>query len=207
MSASICVMVADERAILREGVRSVLEREAGMKVVAEVGESRGVVDRAAAVAPHVLVLDLFMRGLSGFDVFRALRAQCPKTKILVFSEYLSDELVVQCLRAGAKGYLPKTAPAAELVSAIKTIHAGGVWADQTMMVRALEKGPSVTRRELEIIRQISAGMRNREIAAALGISEKTVKAHLHNIFKKLKVEHRVQVALYSLGIKPTSGEP
>jgi DNA-binding NarL/FixJ family response regulator len=111
-------------------------------------------------------------------------------------------LIVQCLQAGAKGYLAKTAKTSDLVSAIKVVNSGGVWAEQRMMAKALDKSPTVTKRELDIIRLVSEGLRNKEIADKLGISEKTVKAHMHSVFKKLHVEHRLQVALYSLGIKP-----
>ncbi len=198
----IRVMLADDHGILREGVRAILQRDEELDVVAEAGESREVVDLVTTVKPDVLVLDLVMPGLEGLEVFRLVRERAPETKILVFSGYMSDELIVQCLQAGAKGYLAKTAKTSDLVSAIKVVNSGGVWAEQRMMAKALEKNPTVTKRELDIIRLVSEGLRNKEIADKLGISEKTVKAHMHSVFKKLHVEHRLQVALYSLGIKP-----
>ena len=198
----IRVMLADDHGILREGVRAILQRDEELDVVAEAGESREVVDLVTTVKPDVLVLDLVMPGLEGLEVFRLVRERAPETKILVFSGYMSDELIVQCLQAGAKGYLSKTAKTSDLVSAIKVVNSGGVWAEQRMMAKALEKNPTVTKRELDIIRLVSEGLRNKEIADKLGISEKTVKAHMHSVFKKLHVEHRLQVALYSLGIKP-----
>jgi len=198
----IKVMLADDHGILREGVRGILERDEELEVVAEAGESNEVVEIVTTAKPDVLVLDLVMPGLEGLEVFRLVRERSPETKILVFSGYMSDELVVQCLQAGAKGYLAKTAKSSDLVGAIKVVHSGGVWAEQRMMAKALEKSPTVTKRELDIIRLVSEGLRNKEIAEKLGISEKTVKAHMHSVFKKLHVEHRLQVALYSLGIKP-----
>ncbi len=198
----IRVMLADDHGILREGVRAILQRDEELDVVAEAGESREVVDLVSTVKPDVLVLDLVMPGLEGLEVFRLVRERAPETKILVFSGYMSDELIVQCLQAGAKGYLAKTAKTSDLVSAIKVVNSGGVWAEQRMMAKALDKSPTVTKRELDIIRLVSEGLRNKEIADKLGISEKTVKAHMHSVFKKLHVEHRLQVALYSLGIKP-----
>jgi len=198
----IRVMLADDHGILREGVRAILQRDEELDVVAEAGESREVVDLVTTVKPDVLVLDLVMPGLEGLEVFRLVRERAPETKILVFSGYMSDELIVQCLQAGAKGYLSKTAKTSDLLSAIKVVNSGGVWAEQRMMAKALEKNPTVTKRELDIIRLVSEGLRNKEIADKLGISEKTVKAHMHSVFKKLHVEHRLQVALYSLGIKP-----
>jgi len=198
----IKVMLADDHGILREGVRGILERDEELEVVAEAGESNEVVEIVTTAKPDVLVLDLVMPGLEGLEVFRLVRERSPETKILVFSGYMSDELVVQCLQAGAKGYLAKTAKSSDLVGAIKVVHSGGVWAEQRMMAKALEKNPTVTKRELDIIRLVSEGLRNKEIADKLGISEKTVKAHMHSVFKKLHVEHRLQVALYSLGIKP-----
>lgn len=198
----IRVMLADDHGILREGVRAILQRDEELEVVAEAGESREVVDLVAQVKPDVLVLDLVMPGLEGLEVFRLVREGSPETKILVFSGYMSDELIVQCLQAGAKGYLAKTAKTSDLASAIKVVSSGGVWAEQRMMAKALEKSPTVTKRELDIIRLVSEGLRNKEIADKLGISEKTVKAHMHSVFKKLNVEHRLQVALYSLGIRP-----
>jgi len=198
----IKVMLADDHGILREGVRGILERDEELEVVAEAGESNEVVEIVTTAKPDVLVLDLVMPGLEGLEVFRLVRERSPETKILVFSGYMSDELVVQCLQAGAKGYLAKTAKSSDLVGAIKVVHSGGVWAEQRMMAKALEKSPTVTKRELDIIRLVSEGLRNKEIADKLGISEKTVKAHMHSVFKKLHVEHRLQVALYSLGIKP-----
>jgi DNA-binding NarL/FixJ family response regulator len=204
--ATIRVMLADDHAIFREGVRLLLEQDGGVAVVAEAAKGAEVLDAAAAARPDVLLVDFFMGGLAGLDLFGRVRSRCPGTKVLVFSEYLSDELVVQCLRTGARGYQAKTGTLADLLRGIQTVHGGGLWAESRLLARALEKGPAVTRREHEIISQISAGRRNREIAAALGISEKTVKVHLHNIFRKLKVEHRVQVALYNLGVRPAAGD-
>jgi DNA-binding NarL/FixJ family response regulator len=198
----IRVMLADDHGILREGVRGILVRDPELEVVAEAGESNEVVEIVTTARPDVLVLDLVMPGLEGLEVFRLVRERSPETKILVFSGYMSDELIVQCLQAGAKGYLAKTAKSSDLVGAIKVVYGGGVWAEQRMMAKALEKSPTVTKRELDIIRLVSEGLRNKEIADKLGISEKTVKAHMHSVFKKLNVEHRLQVALYSLGIKP-----
>src|SRR5574341_141039 len=97
---------------------------------------------------------------NGMEVFRLVRERSPETKILVFSGYMSDELIVQCLQAGAKGYLAKTAKSGDLVSAIKVVNSGGVWAEQRMMAKALEKSPTVTKRELDIIRLVSEGLRN-----------------------------------------------
>jgi two-component system nitrate/nitrite response regulator NarL len=198
----IRVMLADDHGILREGVRSILQRDEELEVVDEAGERNEVVEIVATAKPDVLVLDLVMPGLEGLEVFRLVREQSPETKILVFSGYMSDELIVQCLQAGAKGYLAKTAKSSDLVGAIKVVNSGGVWAEQRVMAKALDKSPTVTKRELDIIRLVSEGLRNKEIADKLGISEKTVKAHMHSVFKKLNVEHRLQVALYSLGIKP-----
>lgn len=203
-SSKVRVMLADDHAILREGIRAILQRDEELEIVAEAGESNEVVDVVGTVKPDVLVLDLVMPGLDGLEVFRLVRERSPETKILVFSGYMSDELIVQCLQAGAKGYVGKTAKSGDLVGAIKVVSTGGVWAEQRMMAKALEKSPTITKRELEIIRLVSEGMRNKEIADKLGISEKTVKAHMHSVFKKLNVEHRLQVALYSLGIKPAA---
>ncbi len=204
MDQKLRVMLADDHAILREGLRGILQRDRELEVVAEAGESNEVVEIVAQAKPDVLVLDLVMPGLDGLEVFRLVREQSPETKILVFSGYMSDELIVQCLQAGAKGYLAKTAKSTELLEAIKAVGTGGVWAEQKMMAKALDKSPTITKRELDIIRLVSEGLRNKEIADKLGISEKTVKAHMHSVFKKLNVEHRMQVALYSLGIKPFS---
>lgn len=200
--AKIRVMLADDHTILREGVRAILQRDEELEVVAEAGDSNEVVDMVATAQPDVLVLDLVMPGLDGMGVFRLVREHSPETKILVFSGYMSDELIVQCLQAGAKGYLAKTVKSGDLVSAIKGVNSGGVWADQRMIGKALDRSSTVTQREMEIIREVSGGLRNKQIADKLGISEKTVKAHMHSVFKKLNVEHRLQLALYGLGIKP-----
>jgi DNA-binding NarL/FixJ family response regulator len=213
----ITVLIADDHALFREGLRLLLAQEADMRIVGEATDGLQTLAMAEALQPDILLLDIRMPGLGGLDVLPTLRQKCPATKVLILSGFFEEDLVIQALQRGAKGYLQKTATHADLVKAVRTTHAGELWAERRVLSEVLEglcrqlqgaqvplatQQDSLTAREHEIVEKVAQGMTNKEIAAQLGISEKTVKTHLSNIFAKLKISRRLQLLLYRIADRP-----
>jgi two-component system, NarL family, response regulator YdfI len=170
---------------------------------------------AEALQPDILLLDVQLPKAGGLEILPNIRAKSPRTNVLILSGVLEDAFVAEALQQGAMGCLLKTATHADLVKAIRTTHAGELWAQRKVLTQVLERmrqkikelqGPplewreTLTDREYEIVKWVIQGVMNKEIALQLGISEKTVKAHLRNIFRKLKVSRRAQLFRASLSV-------
>ena len=199
-SRVIRVLVADDHAMVREGIRSVLEREAGFQVVAEAGTGSEVVPLATAHQPDVAVLDISMPGETGLRAAFLLRQALPHVRVLILSMYDNTEYVLESVRAGAHGYLLKDAAAQELATAIRTILDGETWFSPAVAARLSEgmRGEIqreqqktsldlLTAREREVLAGIARGLTNKEIAAELGISHRTVETHRESLMKKLGI--------------------
>jgi DNA-binding NarL/FixJ family response regulator len=204
----ITVAIADDHTLVRDGTRQILEREPDIEVVGEAGTGDEAVLLAARLRPAVLVMDLRMPGLNGIEATQRICAGGQSTtRVLVVSAYEDDEYVAAALRAGAAGYLPKTTPAARLVAAVRQAHAGQVVLDAQMttsLARALRAPSPATRlssRELEVVRLVAGGLRNKEIAHQLAISQRTVEGHLQSIFSKLGVASRTEVIRAAAGMR------
>ncbi len=199
-SEPIRILCVEDHRIVREGIRLLLEREPDLAVVAVAETGEQAVSEYRAHRPDVTLMDLQLPGMSGLDAIRAIRKDHPDARIVVLTMYQGDEAIFRALEAGAATYLLKDSLADELIDLVRGVHAG-----ERPMLPAIEaklsehsKRPRLTPREVEVIKLVSEGFRNREIAAMLGISEETAQVHLRNIFQKLGTRDRtaaVQVAL------------
>lgn len=197
---TIRVLVADDHAVVREGIRHVLEREPGFEVVAEAANGSEVLPLAERHRPDVAVLDISMPGESGIQVAAQLRQRLPDTRILILSMYDNAEYVLESVRAGAHGYILKDTAATELRRAIRAVQNGEAFLSPPVASRltAAVRGElereartgdlgSLTAREREVLRGIVGGQTNKEIAAALGISHRTVETHRESLMRKLRI--------------------
>jgi Response regulator containing a CheY-like receiver domain and an HTH DNA-binding domain len=188
-----------------------LAQQDDIQVVGEAADGLQALSLAEALQPNILLLDVQIPEVGGPEVLPKIRARSPRTKVLILSGFFEDGFIAGALEYGAIGYLLKTATNGVLVKAIRTTHAGELWAQRKVLAQVLENlrqradeqqrplsemRKMLTDREYEIVKWVVQGMKNKEIATQLGISEKTVKAHLNNIFSKLNVNRRLQLLRY-----------
>jgi two-component system, NarL family, response regulator LiaR len=212
---TIRVVIADDHAVVRQGLRTFLELQEGMDVVGEAADGEEAVALVERTAPDVVLLDLVMPRVDGLEAIRRIRERAPATRILVLTSFADDHTVLPAVRAGAAGYLLKDVQPPELAGAIRTVHAGEALLAPTvatMLVEQLaaedgagaERGEHLTPRELEVLALLARGRANKAIALDLGVSERTVKTHVSNILGKLNLTDRTQAAVYAVrhGIVP-----
>ncbi len=208
MTANIRVIVADDHAIVRDGISSLLSTEPDIEVVAEATNGREAVELSKRHKPDIVLMDLMMPEMDGVEATKAIRAAASNTRVLVLTSFAAEDRLLPALRAGAQGYLLKQSGAEDLIGAIQLVHSGGSSLDPAVAGKVLqelakESGPSrpseaLTDRELEVLGLLARGMSNRRIAESLVISEATARNHVSNILGKLQVESRTQAALYAL---------
>jgi DNA-binding NarL/FixJ family response regulator len=196
MNAPIQVVVVDDHAIVREGIRRVLDSGTGIRVVAEGADGEAAVALVDAHRPDVLVLDVAMPGRTGIEVAAALTSAGTATRILILSMYDEPQYVLESFRAGAAGYILKDAPPADLRTAVRTVHAGERYlsdalAERLRMAEEAAATPSpldsLTPRERDVLMGIAGGLTNKEIAAQHGISPRTVETHREALMTKLEI--------------------
>ncbi len=196
------VVIADDHAITRQGVRTMLESGGEIEVVGEAADGAEAEAMTLALRPAMVLMDAQMPNVDGMEATRRLRAACPEIPVVILTTFQTDDTVRDALRAGARGYLLKTADAADLVAAVKaairgeTVLAAPVSDRLAILAQghALDLGDSLNERALEVLHLLAKGARNKEIAAQLFISERTVEYHLSNIFLKLGVSNRTEAA-------------
>jgi DNA-binding NarL/FixJ family response regulator len=209
--APIRVLIVDDHAVVREGLRTFLELQAGIQVVGEAGDGAEALAQADALKPDVILMDLVMPRLDGVAAMRRLRERDSASRVIVLTSFLDDDRLMPALQAGASGYLLKDVEPAELARAVRTAGADQAMIDPTVAARLLrtlsEPGPqrvtadpetTLTRREREVLELIAAGRSNKRIARELGIAEKTVKTHVGHLMGKLGVTDRTQAALIAV---------
>ena len=205
--ARIRVLVADDHAVVRQGLRTFLELQDDVEVVADVADGERAVAAAREHRPDVVLMDLVMPGLAGSEAIRRILSERPATRIIALTSFLDDDHVFPAVRAGAAGYLLKDVQPTELVRAIRTVYAGEALLHPAVAARLMEevagagRRPAtdpLTPREHDVVRLIARGLSNKRIARELGIAEKTVKTHVSNILAKLGLTDRTQVALHAV---------
>lgn len=208
--AAIRVLIADDHAIFREGLRKLLEAEADISVVGEARTGSECLTLVEKLKPDVVLLDLKMPEQDGLAVLTALGVQKTPAKALVLTASEDERDFVEAVKRGARGIVLKQAASELLLDGIRKVHRGELWIDQRVtagVMKAMAEAPGTSTRrerpllsdrEREVVHLVAQGFRNKEIADKLFISEQTVKNHLHNIFDKLGVSDRLELALYAL---------
>jgi DNA-binding NarL/FixJ family response regulator len=196
----IRVLIADDHAVVRQGLRTFLDLQDDIEVVGEAADGEEALAAAGRLAPDVVLVDIVMPKLDGVDVIRRLGEHAPAAKAIVLTSYIDDDRLFAVLRAGAAGYLLKDVQPQELVEAIRTVHDGGALLHPKVAARLLAEFATdpLTPREREVLVLVGRGMANKVIARELAVSEKTVKAHVSSILAKLGVHDRTQAALYAV---------
>jgi two-component system, NarL family, response regulator LiaR len=209
MADAIRVLLVDDHAVVREGLRNFLALQDGLEIVGEAGDGNEAIEQAQRLEPDVILMDLVMPGLDGIGAMRQLRSRSPRSRVIVLTSFLEDERVLPAIQAGAAGYLLKNVAPAELARAIRAAHAGEAIIDPTAAARLvhaiadetrprIEEPERLTRRERDVLELIARGRSNKRIAFELGISEKTVKTHVGHLLAKLGVTDRTQAALMAV---------
>lgn len=206
--SSIRVLIADDHAVVREGLRTLISTEPGIVVVGEAQDGNEAVQQCLEYKPDVLLLDMVMPHKSGLEVIAEVRQQLPDARILVLTSFASDDVVFPAIKSGALGYLLKNSSPQRLLHAIKEVYRGEpsmspAIAKKLMMEmqRPSELPPTedpLTAREVEVLKLLARGISNQEIAGQLVIGEGTVRTHVSNILSKLHLANRTQAALYAL---------
>jgi DNA-binding NarL/FixJ family response regulator len=221
MPSEISVLIADGHPLVRVGVRNLLQTKDGVKVVGEVEDGDEAITETLDLLPDILLLDLTMPRLPGLEAMRAIMSGSPKVQILLLNRAIRAQHIIEALQIGARGIVLHDRLAEDLGAAIQCISGGGYWLGQEQvesLVGALhvlvqeqaspeQKSYGLTRREVEVIRCIVEGCSNRDIARQYGLSEETVKRHLSNVFDKLGVSTRLELALFALSnhlVTPTN---
>jgi DNA-binding NarL/FixJ family response regulator len=209
MSPKIRVVIVDDHAILREGVRALLQLHADIEVVGEGSDGTDAIEEVARLDPDVLLMDIAMPGLGGIEAALELRKQGRRAKILILSQYEDREYVRRLLKAGVSGYVLKKSAGAELANAIRAVHRGGLVLDPEVARAAMENaGPaapgeadpydSLTDREKQVLKLVAEGRSNKEVAEVLGISVKTAMSHREHVMEKLGVHNRTELVRFAI---------
>ena len=205
---SIKVMLVDDHALIREGIKQLLEFDGSIEVIEQASDGIECLEKLKTVRPDILLLDINMPKMNGIEVLEALKAKKDPVKVLILTVHSEVEYLVKAVDIGANGYILKDSGSVELKQAIMDIINNDSYI-QPSLIPALnsrlinrdmdkEKLKSLTKREVEILAQVASGMFNKEIANNLGISERTVKNHISNIFTKIDVSDRTQAAVFAI---------
>jgi NarL family two-component system response regulator LiaR len=208
MTQKIRVLVVDDHLVVRKGLMAILETEEGIELVGEASNGAEGVEKALALRPQVVLMDLVMPGMDGIEATRQIKQQAPEVNILVLTSFSTNDKVLPSLNAGAIGYLLKDSNSTDLVNAIQQVAQGEAWLHPSVTRQVLRQisgadepeGPTekLTDRELEVLRLMARGYSNQEIARMLVLSAATVHSHVSRILAKLNVSSRTQAVLYAL---------
>jgi DNA-binding NarL/FixJ family response regulator len=207
--AKIRVVIADDHAIVREGVKALLNLADDIEVVGEAADGREAIERAQSLEPDIILMDIAMPGLGGLEATVEIRRQQPRTRILVLSQYEDREYIRRFLKAGVSGYVLKKSAGSELLAAIRAVHRGGLVLDPDIAREAMsdrateghrEADPyeALTDREKQVLKLVAEGHSNKEVADLLGISVKTAMSHREHIMEKLDLHSRTELIRFAL---------
>ncbi len=207
----ITVLLADDHRILREGIKSLLEKEPDIEVVAEASEGGDAVAKVQQFSPDLVLMDITMPGMNGLEATRQIKALKPGVKVLILTMHESNQYISQFLRSGASGYVLKDTAALDLVGAIRAVNQGDAFLYPSIARRLLEEYlqkvqngeesesyDGLTEREREVLRMIAEGKSNKEIADDLSLSVRTVQAHRANLMGKLHMHDRTELVRYAI---------
>lgn len=206
----IRVVLADDHAVVRKGIREFLEEEGDIIVVAEAADGDEAVALVAEHEPDVVVLDIQMPGVSGIEAGRRIKTDHPEVRVLILTAYDDEPYIFALLKAGANGYILKTADSAQLIQAVRAVHRGESPLDPAVMQKVVDQLTAgrpggardtieaLTDREIEILGLVAKGLTNRAIGLTLGISDRTVQGHLANTYGKLNVSSRTEAVTKAL---------
>lgn len=205
---AVQIMIADDHSMIREGLKNLLELDGDIQVISEAVDGEDCLDKLQVVKPDVLLLDINMPKKNGLEVLKTLKSRRSKLKVLVLTVHNEIEYLMKAVDIGVNGYVLKDSESAELKKAIFTVADGETYI-QPSLIPALnakmietnkdaEKIKSLTKRELDVLKLLAVGMFNKEVGKRLEISERTVKNHVSNIFKKLEVTDRTQAAVFAI---------
>ena len=214
----ISVLIVDDHAVVRRGLRAFLESEGDIEVVGEAADGAEALQQVQELLPDVVLMDVVMPGMDGITATRKIHEVCPSSRVLILTSFSEDDKIFPSIKAGAQGYLLKDTPAEDLGRAIRSVARGEfllhpeiaskVLAELSALRREPPPVTDLTPREIEVLSLIAHGYTNREIARELSISVKTVKTHVSNILSKLHMVDRTQAALYAVrqGLVSGSGD-
>jgi NarL family two-component system response regulator LiaR len=207
----IKVIIADDHALFREGTRRLIEQQKDMEVIGEASDGQEAIKLVTELRPHVVLMDIAMPRVNGIEATQQIKARYPATAVLILTAYDNDQYIVALLDAGAAGYLLKNVSGADLVNAIRAVHAGEAVLHPAIAKKVFsrfgssggtqeEKAPlaELSDREIEILKLAARGKSNQDIATELYLSRRTVQAHLANIFRKMDVGSRTEAVLQAL---------
>lgn len=209
MSAKIRVLIVDDHAILREGVRALLQLQPDLEVAGEASSGTEAIDAAARLDPDVVLMDIAMPGLGGIEAALEMKKQGRRARILILSQYEDREYVRRLLKAGVSGYVLKKSAGAELANAIRAVHRGGLVLDPEVARTAMEEGgpaapgevdpyDSLTDREKQVLKLVAEGRSNKEVAEVLGISVRTAMSHREHVMEKLGLHNRTELVRFAI---------
>jgi two-component system, NarL family, nitrate/nitrite response regulator NarL len=210
LKQTIRVLMADDHVIFRDGLRKLLESEDDIKIVGEASNGNECVRMLTKLKPDILLLDLRMPGKDGLAVLKETSLDSLATRIIVLTAAEDERDAVRAMRLGARGIVLKQSASDLLVKSIHRVHSGEIWLDNSIMAEVMKafaqssdsgprrEKPLLSYREKEVVQLVAQGYRNKEVGEKLFISEQTVKNHLHNIFDKLGVSDRLELALYAI---------
>lgn len=210
-TGKIKVVIVDDHPLVREGLRKILEMGNDIEVVDEAGDGQGAINVVRSLKPNVVLMDINMPGTNGIEATRVIKRDLPGVGIIALTIHEEEEYVLELVRAGVSGYVLKDINPAKLIETIKTVAQGHSIIDPSITNkifgeisrlskyrRAREEWETLTDREMDVLKHMAQGCSNKEIAKNLTISEKTVKNHITNIFRKLEVEDRTQAVLFAI---------
>ena len=209
--AKIRIVLADDHPLLRKALRDLLEKEAAFEIIGEAGDGEEAVKLASELTPDVVIMDISMPNMDGLQATQKIKATYPKVAVLVLTVHTDDECILEILKAGAAGYLIKSAFGDEVIHAVRAVATGDMVLSapigQRLLKQAarfptrpvhLEAGEKLSARELEVLKLTARGLSNKDVASALGVKQRTVKGHLTDIFSKLRVASRTEAVIAGL---------